>query len=70
MSLVSEASAQGTLQEVTGPADPLRVAIAHVLQLQEGTLSLRIALTNRLPAEVKNVVVRCLPCSDLAHACM
>ena len=59
VSLVSDSEAKGTLAEVSGPADPLQVAIAHVVDVEEGTLSLRIALSNRLPAEVKNIVVRC-----------
>ena len=60
MSLVSDSDAKGTPEEVTGPGDPLKVAIAHVLHLEEGTLSLRIAVGNRLSAEMKNIVVRCV----------
>ena len=58
MTLVSESDAKGLPQELSGPADPIRVSVAHVLDLEEGTLSLRIGVGNRLSAELRNIVVR------------
>lgn len=55
---MSESDAQGLAQELSGPADPLKVAIAHVLDLQEGTVALRLSVGNRLSAEIRNIIVR------------
>ena len=64
MSLVSNSNAKGLPRELSGPGDPLRVAIAHVLDLEEGTLSLRFSIGNRMTNELKNIVVRCSPGSS------
>lgn len=58
MSLVCDSQAAGAAQEVTGPGDPLRLTIARELDLAAGTLSLSFSLSNRLSAEIKNIIVR------------
>lgn len=58
MSLVCDSQASGAAEELTGPGDPLRLTIARDLDLEAGTLSLSLSISNRLNAEIKNIVVR------------
>ena len=45
-------------EEVSGPTDPLRVVVSHILQPSTRSVSFTVELLNRLTADIKGLVLR------------